>query len=366
MITDVSIRNFKCFKSLTVPKLGRITLIGGRNNIGKTALLEALFLFFDRTRADMILRQYSWRGIEGVTSELKAMLAPVFRNYDMNLEIVISATIKGKIEEAKYRYNPNFLPPASPNTGRSETVISAASPDERQIPTDQKPSSISALDIEYCEKGGSSQISYLFIDDQGRLALHVDKLFIKKGYSACFLAAKKHVSSVETANEFSKLAKEGRENEIVEFLRIIEPRLEALKIITEGPSSSVHGQLKGSPRAHDIHLIGEGMEKLLNLISRIVSSRYVCIFLDEIENGIHYAALPKIWEAVGKALHKYDCQLITTTHSYECIQAAHEGLSEMPEDLMYMRLQRKGDEIYAKLSNYEMMGTAIRTNLEIR
>ncbi len=365
MITEVTIRNFKCFKKLTVPQLGRITLIGGRNNVGKTALLEALFLFFDRTRPDMILRQYAWRGIEGVASEPEAMWAPVFRNDDMNGEIIISATIDDKSEQAKFRYNRNFIRPALPNAAQSEAVISTVTSEEGQIPTDQKPFSISALDIEYSGEDDSRQTSHLFIDAQGQPVLHIDQMNIKS-YPACFLAAKKHVSSMETANEFSKLAKEGREGEVVEFLRIIEPRLKALKVITEGPSSSVHGQLEGSPRAHDIHLIGEGMEKLLNLISKTVSSRYDCIFLDEIENGLHYAALPRIWEAVGKALRKYDCQLITTTHSYECIQAAHEGLAEISEDFKYIRLHRKGEDISAKISNYDMIGTAIKTNLEVR
>ncbi len=64
MITDVLIRNFKCFNHLTIPDLGRITLIAGKNNVGKTALLEALFLLLDRQRPDMILRQYGWRGID--------------------------------------------------------------------------------------------------------------------------------------------------------------------------------------------------------------------------------------------------------------------------------------------------------------
>ncbi|MHC4603900.1 MAG: AAA family ATPase, partial [Planctomycetota bacterium] len=114
------------------------------------------------------------------------------------------------------------------------------------------------------------------------------------------------------------------------------------------------------------NFMGEGMEKLLSLIVAIAHSPNRIILLDEIENGLHYSIIPKIWEAIGKALRKYNCQLITTTHSRECLEAAHEGLSEMPEDFRYIRLHRKDDEISAKLSNYEMIGTAIRTNLEVR
>ena len=162
------------------------------------------------------------------------------------------------------------------------------------------------------------------------------------------------------------MAKEGRECEAIDFLRIIEPRLETLKVITEGPGSSVHGKLEGFSHSFPIHFMGEGMEKLLNLLVGMVYSKGGCVFVDEMENGLHYSILPKIWEAIGKALRTHDCQLITTTHSYECLRAAHEGLSEMPEEFRYIRLHRKGEDVSAKLSNYDMIGTAIKTNLEVR
>ncbi len=356
MITDVLIRNFKCFKKLTVPELGRITLIGGRNNVGKTALLEALFLFLDRIRPDMIFRQYGWRGIEGVASNPEAMWGPIFYNYDMSQEIIISTTIDGKLETATFSFNPKFVPPAP---------TASPAPGEEQISTEEEPATSFALGIEYCDKKSKKQISHVYIDPHSKLMLHRDHPR-NVDCPAQFLPSKKHIASKQTADQFSKLAKEGRESEALDFLRIIEPRLEALKIITEGPGSFVHGKLKSLSHTLPISFMGEGMAKLLNLVLGLIESKGGCIFVDEMENGFHYSVLPKIWEAVGKALRTYGCQLITTTHSYECLQAAHEGLSDMPEDFRYIRLDRKGDEISAKLSNYDMIGTALKTNLEVR
>ncbi len=356
MITDARIRNFKCFKSLTVPELSRITLIGGKNNVGKTALLEALFLFLDRMRAEMIVRQYGWRGIEVVAPTPEEMWAPIFYKYDMNQEILISTTIDGKSETAKFSFNPNFVP---------RTPTAAPPPGEQQIPTDEEPVTSVALDIEYCDKEAKNQISHLHIDPHGKLELLVDYARIT-GRPAYFFPAKKHIASKQTADQFSKLAKQGRESEAIDFLRIIEPRLEALKVISEGPGSFVHGKLKGLSHTLPITFMGEGMAKLLNITLGLIESKGGCIFVDEMENGFHYSILPKIWEAVGKALRNYDCQLIATTHSYECLQAAHEGLSKIPEDFKYIRLHRKDDEISAKLSNYDMVGTALKTNLEVR
>jgi len=358
MIADVLIRNFKCFKSLTVPELGRITLISGRNNVGKTALLEALYLFLDQRNPGMTIQQYGRRGIKQVTLTTEAIWRPIFRNYAMDAEILISLTINDNNEQIKLRFNQEFVP-LTPTTVQTE---------ERQIPTDEELTTL-AVDVEYSGKSGEKIILHHFLDpNNNNRPTVVSKTKPSKISlpSASFLASKKHVQTNETAEQFSKLAQQDRESEAVEFLQIIEPRLQGLKIIKEGTISSVHGKLEGFTRTLPINFMGEGMEKLLSLIVAIAHVPNRIIFLDEMENGIFYEAMPKVWEALGKVLRKYDCQLITTTHSYECLQAAHEGLYEMPEDFRYIRLHRKDDEISAKLSNYDMIGTAIRTNLEVR
>ena len=56
MISKLSLKGFKGFEQLDIPSLSRITLLGGRNNVGKTSILEALFMFHDRLNPQMILR----------------------------------------------------------------------------------------------------------------------------------------------------------------------------------------------------------------------------------------------------------------------------------------------------------------------
>ncbi|MBN2272508.1 MAG: AAA family ATPase [Sedimentisphaerales bacterium] len=358
MISDVVIRNFKCFKSLTIPELGRITLISGRNNVGKTSLLEALFLFLDQRNPGMVLNQYSRRGIKQITLTTEAIWSPIFCDYTKDREILVSLAKNGTPEQITVRFNREFAPPPSMRL----------QPEEQQISTDEKLTTV-AVEIEYDAKSGKKIILHHFCDpnNQNRPTVFSQTQPANIPLQlASFLSSKEHNPPDEIAKQFSILAKQDRENEAIEFLRIIEPRLERLKIIAEGPSSLVHGKLKGLTSTLPINFMGEGMEKLLALIVAITHSPNRVILLDEIENGLHYSIMPKIWKALGKALRKYDCQLITTTHSYECLQAAHEGLSEMPEDFRYIRLHRKDDEISAKLSNYDMIGTAIETNLEVR
>ncbi len=64
MIESVKITNFRCFKELSVQSLAPINLIVGDNGVGKTTLLEAVFLALcANPQKALVLRQY--RGLDG-------------------------------------------------------------------------------------------------------------------------------------------------------------------------------------------------------------------------------------------------------------------------------------------------------------
>jgi predicted ATP-dependent endonuclease of OLD family len=260
-------------------------------------------------------------------------------------------------EDARFKFNPNYIPPA----GSSNKVL----PANQRISTDENSKSTFSLDITYERHDGSKQnTSHLTVLPERGLTLITEQS--NRQYKAIFLAAKKHTAPKETSEWFSEFVKESREGEIVEFLKIIEPRLETLKVVQEGPGASIHGKLQGLARTLDIHFMGEGMEKLLNIALAIAQTPGSSIFVDEFENGLHYSSLPKIWSAISQMLVKYDCQLFTSTHSHECIRSAHEGLKEMSSSFRYIRLDRSTGNIEAKIFNYEMLGDALISNLEIR
>lgn len=43
-LTEIEIEEFKCFKGFKTSSFKRVNLIGGKNNIGKTALMEASYI----------------------------------------------------------------------------------------------------------------------------------------------------------------------------------------------------------------------------------------------------------------------------------------------------------------------------------
>src|SRR5262249_30220886 len=64
MIDEVRITNFRRFALAELKSCRRINVIIGDNGMGKTALLEALFLAAGRT-PEIATRVRGWRGLEG-------------------------------------------------------------------------------------------------------------------------------------------------------------------------------------------------------------------------------------------------------------------------------------------------------------
>ncbi|MEW5948339.1 MAG: ATP-binding protein [Thermodesulfobacteriota bacterium] len=358
MVTKLNISGFKGFEKLELPRLSRFTLLGGRNNVGKTSVLEAVFMFFDRLNPQMILRQFDWRGVNAVSLEPDTLWAPVFFNYDLGKPMAICAVIDGSEEKMTVKFNPNYVEPG----------IQAKASDSGMKPlhvrTDQKPIPSYALDIEYRRKQERVQVSHMLIGPSG-IGLRIDHAKVKQR-AAVFLVSRMHVNPSEDAERFGQLDIVGQQDRILEFLRLVEPKLKSLSSIAMGDTSLIHGDI-GLSRKIPVSYMGEGVSRLLSIILAIATSKNGVVLIDECENGIHYSIMSKVWEAIGKAAREFDCQVIGTTHSYECLRSAYEGFGgELKQDFSYVRLDRIDDNVVAKTFEYELLKTAIESGMEVR
>lgn len=358
MIRKLIIEGFKGFERVEIAALSRINLLGGRNNVGKTSILEALFMFLDRLNPQMILRQFALRGVPSIAFDPESMYAPIFFDYDLKKKISITATVDGNEERMTIKFNPHYVQASIP----ASTVGPGARPS--RIRTDQKPEPSYSLDIIYDSKKMEDQTAHLLMGIDG-IGLHIDNVSID-GRRAVFLGARAPVSPSDDAQKFGQLDIMGKQENVVEFLRIIEPNLKSLSSVAMGDASLIHGDI-GLSRKIPVPYMGDGVSRLLSIILAIATSKNGIVFIDEFENGIHYTAMPKIWEAVAKAAREYECQVIGTTHSYECLEAAYNGIPEdYKEDFSYIRIDRMEDKTLAKCFNHELLKVAIETSMEVR
>jgi hypothetical protein len=285
------------------------------------------------------------------------MWAPVFHEYELDKEITISMLSGRATRTLNIKFNPNYAP------GLVPAKAAGQGGKHLYVRTDQTQTPSYALDISY-KSNGKKESSHLLMGIEG-LELNVDSMKVEKA-PAVFIASRGFINPNEDAERFGKLDILGKQDGIVKFLKIIEPDLKSLSSVTMGNISMIHGDI-GLKRKIPVSYMGEGVSKLLSIILAIANAKDGIVLLDEFENGIHHSVMEKVWEGIGRAAREFNCQVIATTHSYECLEAAYNGLSgDLKTDFTYLRLDRIHNETKAKIFDYNMLKVAIDTRSEVR
>ena len=111
-------------------------------------------------------------------------------------------------------------------------------------------------------------------------------------------------------------------------------------------------------------IMGEGMSRLARLILVIFDTPDGVVLIDEIENGFHHSVLPEVWRVIDNASKQSNTQVFATTHSRECVRAAHESLGE--DDFRLHRLEANDEGNRCVTYDPESIGSAIKFNFEVR
>jgi predicted ATPase len=162
--------------------------------------------------------------------------------------------------------------------------------------------------------------------------------------------------------------KKSRKQEWVGMLCEIEPRLSDLdQFPPEGESNSVVHAKIGLHELIPLSELGQGFNRLAYLYAGLLGQNANIALIDEIENGIHYTALPILWQGIANIARELDIQIFATTHSYECIQAAAKVFEATPEEFQLIRLERTDDNnIKPVLVQDKNLETVLQERYEIR
>lgn len=354
MFTALRIENFRGFRQLSLQSLQRINLFAGMNNVGKTALLEAIFLHLGPNNPELALRINGFRGMEPVLLEAEPLWGWLFYGKDLNSTIVITsqsvAGIERHLKITLEREHSALLSLANePGTAKAGPPISTQA-------------SFSALLLEYTDSTGIKTCSKgLLMPGRVRFESSGANIELVPGV---FLGSRLFTLR-EDAERFSKLTELGLEDEILPTLRLLEPRLKRLALLVSGGVPSIHGDV-GIGRLIPVSLMGEGLARLLSLLLTVYTTQNGCVLIDEIENGLHYSVMHKVWEALMEAAKNADTQLFATTHSRECIMAAHRVAQLAHYDFNLQRLERMDGEVTVVGYDREMLDTADEFAMEVR
>lgn len=350
MLKTVRIKNFRGFTELTLDNLERVNLLAGANGTGKTAVLEALFLHMGAHNPEIGMRINAFRGLTVFKVDLDDLYAPLFHRYDLDGAVEITSTDDQGVERCL-------------TVRLSDIAVTALEPSNGNDRPDSLSTTSSAREVRFEYEDSEGKRAAV----NGRLMTEGLRFQVGKpwGGQAIFLATCSH-NPAEDAQRFSELAVQMRQQPLVESLKVVEPRLSSLSVQAMGNVALVYGDV-GLGRLIPIDLMGQGTSRLLSIMLAIVSQQASMVLIDEIENGLHYSVMAQVWAAIAKAARAADVQVFATTHSWECLRAAHEAFSQDEQyDLRLHRLERVGDTIRVATLDREALDTAIEVGLEVR
>lgn len=324
MLQSLKIENFKRFKDLSLPNLKRVNLITGKNNTGKTGVLEALFLLLSPSQAHL--------------------LPNIFRNCG-NL---------GNIDENYWKWI--FYNHDTNNPAKISTLTQRAGIYEITITPNQN------LPANYHFRAGSLN---LFVRYLGPVSPGF-QMTQELPFGTVPLPLRLTEPQKDALDYDRVVLKAGGEERLEALLRQIEPRLKSIRSIKPHGAPLLYVDVGLNEKIPAVHL-GQGFIRLLSIYSEIIASGKKILLIDEFENGLHYSVLTDVWRGVINATEKEGVQVFATTHSYECIRAAHAAFSEtISYDFALHRLEQVQDEVVVTTYDKQTLETSLSSNFEIR
>lgn len=351
-IKNVEFENFKCFKELKVKELKRVNLIGGKNNIGKTSFMEGLELFLSSRNTLSLARNiYSMirRRQQNIRQDSRFFELDI--SYDSNVITIEIDNKKLNIEYfdeyAKKIDNINSMIEYSTEM-QNETLF-----DEENFVVSHEPALKLTVD-------NDSRI--IPVDRIGRpiFSRDVNNRVNVNFISSCV------TDEVTLATYYGSLMDLNKENYLHQSLQFFDENIISLKAIPSQQGVSLKLNIKNRELPVLLSSLGEGINRYIAILCAIWASKDGYLFIDEIENGIHYTNHEKLWKFIFEASKQANCQVFATTHSKECIEAFNR-VNENDEGiyLEFYRNQKNG-LIVVKERDNEQLEYALSHNSEIR
>lgn len=325
MISSVRIQGFRALKNFKMEKLGRINLLVGKNNTGKTSVLEGLYLLVTRGDPRAIWRVMDRRGEflvsdDRVTNDhadpREADVCHLFFGHGLNVgtraDIAASdRAISFQIREVR-DLDLFAQEPAEMELGPGPRLV---------IHIDGTPPPLRSL-LPLSDRGG----------------LPVDRLRVSSSLAAKAPDINSHqyistdsLSVQELHTAFDAISLSPREDRVTRALQFLEPRVERIAVAPLSMADRILGRtatrggfkvkLRSLDEPVPIGSLGDGTWRMLGLAIAMSRATNGLLLVDEIDTGFHHTVLTEMWKFVAEAAKEFNIQIFATTHSYDCVRS---------------------------------------------
>ena len=350
---NIEIKNFRGIDHLKIDDFSRVNVFLGQNSSGKSSVLECLLVMMGMSNPDL---PQTINSIRSRNYSSFADLGYMFHNYDLKVKPEISSEL---FDDTKRHLS---LDLTFVFDGKSQPGLQNG-----QIPTSETKTFLNTLKMLFEVESNQQKSTYecsIMVNQQGLVSnKKLAEDYLEKN-SVAFLSS--DLAAGNPANDLVELAKRKLKDSVTERLKHFDSRITTLEIL----NNVAYVGLEGIDQLLAVNMQGDGLRRYLNIVAASANPMNNILLIDEIENGLHYSAYKKLWEAIFALATSTNKQVFITTHSKETLCRLSQMLEENPEYQQELRLytlektKLKGFQAYKY--TYEGLSGACENDIEIR
>jgi energy-coupling factor transporter ATP-binding protein EcfA2 len=346
LLRNLRIRNFRSLQDFVVPTLGQVNLIVGKNNSGKSTVLEALRVLARQAHPNLlrgILRAHDESSFSRTTYEDSSEpgINKTFRHFfpgrtyprTDDLAIYVGDEERRYYVEISHVHFIDDIEEIKDEHGEVARVRKRRVVSKQQLPLGQTQEFVNqGLSV---SSSRSSRQGWIDLRNdteryQMRPGLFWDELLdIPASYVPTQFLSQERLASL-----WDSVALTEGDAFVTKALQIIEPAVQGIAFIQGDPEQRTHAQrgrlaivkLQDQSLPIPLNAMGDGMLRFM--------------LIDEFENGLHFSVQKSAWELLFQLAARFHIQIFATTHSWDCIEAFKAVAVESEADGVLFRVGR--------------------------
>jgi len=379
MLQSFFVERFRLFNCLKIEQLNRVNLIVGKNNSGKSALLEAIELFVSEASSKvltdfLIARQETWNN-QALNSSERVEGNPLrhlfygHRLPNVGEQGIRVGTLNAESESLHFHIVA-FRIESSEEGVLRRIAINPTLPFEDLSNVD---SDIEiALVVENNERIRRILRLDQDIEREGERSRRLTELANNQARYSVQVVPTRNMTEVKVASLWDQISLTDLEEEVISGLKIIEPRITGVGFV-EGTGRSLRNnriplvKIDGQSEPLPLKSMGDGMTRLFHIVIALVNAQNGILLVDEFENGIHWSVQSQMWKTVFRLAEKLNVQVFATTHSQDCVEGFKTVWKEEENTGAFFRMniQQDGE---SRITSYtsETLSDAMEMDVEVR